>query len=207
MIASFSQRFVFLHIPKNAGSAFRQSLRGAFLRDRSVVEGWGIEDGVDLAHPLPAFLRKRFPSVYELLADGGTNGIAVLRDPLDRCLAAFREHRLQYGDHPDACGTLSGYLDHIEAGSYREENGTGYIFIHGAPQREFLFEGDELLYKDLLRLDDEVFYHKLCLLVGADLAPLARKNVGTGRSYVPAAEVRRILKLYEQDYELMDSLD
>jgi hypothetical protein len=72
-------------------------------------------------------------------------------------------------DHPAACGTLPVSLAHIESGSYREEIRDGHAFKHVAPQHEFLFDGDLSLPTDVLRRDDALFFHKLCLLLEADL--------------------------------------
>ena len=208
MIASFRHRLVFLHLPKNAGKAVSQSIQEAFAGDRTLVSGWGIENGVDLAHPLAAHIKALFPAVREMMAKEETRTIAIVRDPLTRCLAAFREHRNQFADHPVACETLEGYLDGIEAERYREEGSDGYLYIHGAPQHEFLWDQGRLLAGKVLQLEDPLFHPKLCLAMGEPLPPLPPRALPTGPTlYLKSTEVRRILKLYEQDYEFIDSLE
>lgn len=207
MIASVASRFVFLHLPKNAGTAIHQSISEAFSHDKSLVEGWGIENGIDLAHPMPAVLKARFPLVYRMLGEEDTRSVAVLRDPLLRCLAAFQEHRTQYWEHPAACGSLADYLDCIEEGVYRKQGGDGHVFIHGAPQHEFLFDESRLLVRNLLRLDDELFFPKLCMLAGFSLPPLQHESSSRIKgTYVSRAEVNRILRIYGKDYDLIESV-
>ncbi len=207
MIASLRHRFVFLHLPKNAGTAIRHAIQEAFSGDSSLVEGWGVDGGHDLAHPLPAVMRKRFPAVYEMLGEETTRSVAVLRDPLPRCIAAFREHRHQFGEHPDGCDTLAEYLDHIEEGHYRAHCDRSCVFIHGAPQWEHLFDEGRLLVRHLLRLDDRLFFPKLCMAMGVTLPHLELTNASCEvPGYVNREDVRRILRIYEKDYELMDSL-
>jgi hypothetical protein len=206
MIASVLHKLVFLHVPKNAGSAVRAAIKSAIAEDESLVEGWGFEDGLDLAHLLPPELKRRFPAVHELLGCEDIRSVAIVRDPLARSMAAFRQHRTAYGNHPAACGTFAAYLDRIEEGAYRHgEN--AYLFIHGAPQHEFLWCEDRLVVRSLLRLDDPLFYHKLCLSLGVALPVLERSNVSrTGETYIRAADAARILDLYAKDYELIDSI-
>lgn len=207
MIASPIHRFVFLHVPKSAGTSIRIAIKEAFSRDASLIEGWGIEDGVDLAHLLPPCLGKRYPMVYDLLGEEGTRSIAVIRDPLSRVLSAYREHCFQYSDHPSGCATLSDYLDRIEEGCYRSGGDDAHVFIHGAPQHEFLVDRKRLLVRHLLRLDDPLLFPKLCLAVGVILPKLDLANAsGAVPGYVNRSDVRRILEIYGKDYEVMESV-
>ena len=114
---------------------------------------------------------------------------------------------MQYRDHPEFCANLMEFLDRIEARRYREEYEDGEVFIHGAPQHEFLREDGRLVVNHLLRLEDPLFQPKLSLLAGA-VIPLEALNVSHGRGlYLEAEVVRRILEVYAEDYAFIRSLE
>jgi hypothetical protein len=207
VIASLSQFFVFIHIPKNAGTSVHDGIKDAFRNDRGLVAGWGVEDGCDLAHPLPATIKRRFPEVYETLQYPRTKSFAILRDPVSRIISAFNEHRAQYGGHPDACGDLGSYLDAIEARTYAGEDASSHMFIHGAPQSAFLFEESRSLVKTLFRMDDPLAMVRISLLLGRPLpvSPGNHRNSST-ISYLDRETLGRITRIFEQDYDLIDAV-
>ena len=92
-------------------------------------------------------------------------------------------------------------------GRDRSGGDDSHVFIHGTPQHEFLFDGERLLVRHLMRLDDPQFFPKLCLAVGVILLKLELANASTGvSSYINRSDARRILKIYGNDYDLMDSV-
>jgi hypothetical protein len=207
VIASLSHFFVFIHIPKNAGTSVHFAIKDAFENDGGLIEGWGIDGGVDLAHPFPDIMKREFPQVRGILDLPETRSFAILRDPVSRCIAAFNEHRFQYANHPDACKSLDCYLDAIEAKSYLVGGGSAHIFIHGAPQAAFLFEGSRCVVKTLFRMDDPLALVRVNLLAGRPLTITTRNRVrsSTG-NYLNREQLRRIIRLFEEDYELIDAV-
>lgn len=204
MIASFRHKLVFQHLPKNVGKTVRDLLREA-MGDPGVIEGWDKKDDEDLAHPLADRIKVLFPRVYEMLGDPGTKVVALVRDPIGRVLSAYQEHHRQFAEHPGVCRTLGEYLDRIEANQYRS-NG-GYLFIHGAPQSEFLLDGDRMLATHVVSLHDPLWFHKLAVAVGLPLHPLPPMAVETVRPWVGRSEIQRILEIYQRDFELLESLE
>ena len=207
MFASTTDQIVFLHIPKNAGTSVHRALKSAHQTNDQVVEGWGIEKGFDLAHPTPQILNQYYPQDYSLLQHPGTTSFAILRDPLARCLSAFAEHRKQYGTHPLASRTLSEYLDRIESRAYLADDGNSYLFIHGAPQVEFIYEDGKLLPKHLFRMEDPQLFKRLCLLLGRSLPVLhLNQSRPAPAPFLSRHMINLIMTIYEQDYELLESL-
>ncbi len=170
-----------------------------------LIEGWGVKGGNDLAHPLADRLASVLPEVYDLLVKPTTRVLALVRDPMARCISAYHEHLRQFSDLPQACSTLSAYLDQIEAAAYREEQ--GHLFIHGTPQTEFLMDGDRMLATHVFSLHDPLWFHKAAVTMNLDLGNQPEANVPRRvLPFVARIDVERILGIYQRDYELLDRL-
>ncbi|WP_265594638.1 sulfotransferase family 2 domain-containing protein [Haloferula sp. BvORR071] len=198
---------MFLHIPKSGGSSIREALKQAFSDSPQPVEGWGLKEGVDLAHPLPSSLRDHFPRAWNLLASDHATSIAVVRDPVSRFVSAFREHRKQYGRDAEASANEHEYLERLMNGEFKVNTPHSHIYIHGAPQRDFIFDGDRLLPRLLFRLDDPLLFEKISLAVGRSIRALEENRSSSRKhAYLDRALLKGILQFYEADFELMDSL-
>ena len=207
MLSVPNYKLCFFHIPKNAGAAIHQALKATYVPDSLIIESWEIRGGVDLAHPIADTLAQMCPEIRSDLQDPSSISFAILRDPLSRCLSAFAEHRKQYSEHPLASRTLSEYLDRIESRPYLADDGNSYVFIHGAPQVEFIYEDGKLLPKNLFRMEDPQLFKRLCLLLGRSLPVLhLNQSRPAPAPFLSRHMINRIMSIYEQDYELLESL-
>lgn len=98
MIISDTKRFVFIHIPKCAGTAVRRifsewdETEGAFSVSRIAHPVLGV---VDSAH-LPLFvLREHFPEAFHKVE--AYSAFALVRDPFERFRSAFSQHVNMHG--------------------------------------------------------------------------------------------------------------
>jgi hypothetical protein len=100
MLISPKHRFVFVHIPKCAGTSVRHQLR-ACDPDHIFLGRPGdhpVLGRIDYAHIPLAQLRAHFPEHYASLRD--FEAFALVRDPLDRFGSALRQIMWQYEKRP-----------------------------------------------------------------------------------------------------------
>src|SRR5690554_2986132 len=98
MIINDAHQFVFIHIPKCAGTAVRvrlgefDSSGGAF----SISKGFHTEIGeLDMAHiPLPV-LKRFFPEPYEKVRT--YESFAIVRDPFQRFSSSLFQRLMMFG--------------------------------------------------------------------------------------------------------------
>lgn len=198
---------VFIHVPKTAGTSVYFSLREALRADPSVIEGWGKEGAIDLAHPFPELIASRFPEVHNILGSSDRRSFAVVRDPVQRCLSAFAEHRRQYGGHQRACGTLGEYLEQIALQSYLPGNPVSRLFIHGAPQHLFLRRDEGWLVDRVFRFEDGGLLERVGAWLGLALSDRCENRFPRFRRVIPRSdEARWIDEIYRDDYRLISRL-
>ena len=148
MIVDDAHGFVFVHIPKCAGSTVRAHLApGSWARGRTGV--WLEEHPelgtVDLAH-LPLYTLKAYaPDAYRKVAD--YDAFALVRSPEKRFPSSFAQWSRQYGGHPlDSLSArqVAEAVEHILERLDRE-GGTRrllpYRYVFFQPQVDYIFDG------------------------------------------------------------------
>lgn len=201
MIISHKFQTVFLHIPKNAGTALRQVLLQA---DPECERYWGYRflprhyrfgDSahiplVDLAPDLLKQLNR-----YE--------SFVVLRDPLERFISAFRQHFKQHNYRaPRTPGQLLAEIDSIRI---RYDP----AYVHFCPQHFFAQIGKRQLVKNLFRVDDPDMEDKIMAFLAGRGFPvrdvkLPRRNATQGEKpeLGDDFDMERFYQLYKRDYQL-----
>lgn len=216
MIVSNARRFIFIHNPKAAGTAFRSAI--APWHDHP-IQFWGrapsayLQTEVDLAHLRAWELPVVAPDVFAAL-DQHTS-IAFLRDPLPRFLSACAEHFRDF--HPKARFARWGprgqrLLIHWLIRSGRIQAGVrgDPAFVHFSPQIWFTHLGEQQIVRHLLpiRSEQEDFAPAFALL-GLPPAPPREENRTPGADWnllaTPTVE-SFVRDFYARDYELLDRL-
>ncbi|WP_265501161.1 sulfotransferase family 2 domain-containing protein [Paracoccus beibuensis] len=153
MIISPRHRFVFVHIPKCAGTSVRTQIVKCDPDHLSMGEvGRHPELGnIDFGHvPLP-ILRQHFPREYDYLER--FTSYAVVRDPLERFGSSLRQMLWRYDQRPMTLipaeelrqltlKTLDEVADQLDNPSSK--------FIFFARQRDFIFDGDRRMVDHLI---------------------------------------------------------
>ncbi|HUF57282.1 MAG TPA: sulfotransferase family 2 domain-containing protein [Thermohalobaculum sp.] len=183
MIYSDRHRFVFVHIPKCAGTSVRRAL--AAHDDSGGRFGGRIVEHprhgrVDWTHLPLALMAELAPEVFARLADPAYLGIALLRDPFERFPSALAQRIKMYrGVEMAQIGraALEAEIEAVIARLEAEPAVTEAGFIHFARQVDFVeHEGRRLL--DALvpveRLD--LLAALLGARIGAPLPPIGQEN-------------------------------
>jgi hypothetical protein len=180
---------LFIHIPKNAGMSISQALYREQIKHVSI---------------------RYYARVAPELA-AGTPSFALLRDPVERFLSAYGYGKAGGGADNQVSlpfratymgfGSVDAALDHLE--SARSPYHLDHIF---RPQSWYVTGGDGRVAVDRLLLVEEI--DKLAEFVpGLRGAPLPHLNKGrTLREALNPWQVRRLHRLYEQDFELVEAL-
>ena len=169
MIISPKHRFVFVHIPKCAGTSVRTQLLKS---DPGAIElgkpGTHPELGrIDYGHIPLDQLRQHFPDHYRNLID--YTSFAVVRDPLERFGSALRQVLWQYEERPmtlippeELRAKTLAMLDRIAA----EIDAPTAPFIFFARQDRFIFDEGRQIVDHLIPLE----------LVSAFIAYMAKRT-------------------------------
>ncbi len=196
MIYSDSQRFVFLHNPKAAGTSVRRALESF---DDSGGKYWGlahVEDGVrliDRAHICASELH-----VHELMdrvENYFTFGFA--RNPYDRFLSAWDEHRGQHGLDPDL--DINDWAkQNLSAANIRYD----WRYTHFCPQHYFFYRGRKCVADYIGRheriAEDWAIIQKI---LGLELPLEIHNRRSEGRHDALDGLERRTIELIHEFYE------
>lgn len=180
MIVCAAHRFVFIHVPKCAGTSIRQQLAecddcGMSLGGRGNHPVLG---RIDFGHIPLTVLAEHFPDHYRLLVD--YDSFAVVRDPFDRFFSALRQSIWTYERRPltlippeEQREYALRFLDMLE----REIDAPSHKLIFFARQTDFVFRGDEKIVDYVFPLEKvgRLIDH-LSRRTGRDLDPDRRSN-------------------------------
>lgn len=207
MIASLDKKILFIHIPKNAGNSIRCAIKDCLSKEE-IVEGWGFRDSFDVAHPMPAVLKKHFPKVFQNTFDEHVKSVAILRDPITRAPSAYKQHRRQYKNHPQVCKSFNEYLDRIEENCLKDDFSIDQTMIHGMPQHRFILDSltGKRLVKTLIQLEDPEMLHKLSSALNLNISSLGMKNRSVNSHVLTRQHIKRILKIYDRDFKICENL-
>lgn len=190
MIVSLTRQFIFVHVPKNAGSSIQAALKPYGMK--WLTSGKGKHEALDSFHRRTLGLMRGFRS------------FAVVRDPWDRTLSGYnylltRENRAQM---PESIQSFEDYVVDI-AGSPAWTRPIRTV----RPQLSFITDEDgKLLIGQLLRfetLKDD--FEALCddWRIDAEL-PHNNRTRDPARSYREAYSDRTreiVARMYAQDIE------
>lgn len=156
MIVSHRQRFIFIHIPKCAGTSLRRALQ----RYHDDPENFWYRRyhpyfgcAIDYAHMRLWELTTLFPHIIELMRDYET--LALVRSPYERFISALAQHLTAF--HPDFDyyaadrDTLYAYAQRFIEEDLRIERVIGDSrFIHFSYQTWYVFLGQRRLVRHVL---------------------------------------------------------
>lgn len=203
MIIDHDRRFVFLHVPKTAGTSVRERLlNGGTNLVNLWHQGWVASEGrvVDLAH-LPAYLAHEVLTREKAL---DYFKFAFVRDPKSRFVSGLKEvarrHSEEFG-----LSTKAGFLTFLR--SLRPASiAFDWTLVHLCPQHVFLYLGDACI-ADEVSADLASLSPKLQGLLGNDQLPTLRKaepsSIDTWVEELDSEVTATVNRLYWKDYELM----
>lgn len=149
MIINEKNRFVFVHIPKCAGTTVRVSLErfdstnGRFSYANGFISGFG---KIDMGHITLGRLRELFPEEYKKVKE--YYSFAVVRDPFKRFPSSLYQHIQMYSGKSvksmrrnDFVAALDGVIRYLGKGY----NYLDYEYIHFQRQRDYIYDDSEML--------------------------------------------------------------
>lgn len=138
MIVSDQHRFIFVHIPKCAGTSVRRALEvyddahGKF--DNRIVDVPGI-GSVDVTHMPPGLLRRVEPEIFDKLTGPDYASYAVLRDPFERFPSSMAQRVKMFSgfemaqvDNRTLRAEIDRTINHITR--HPEDVSPDYIHLH-----------------------------------------------------------------------------
>jgi hypothetical protein len=156
MIVSHSKRFIFVHIPKCAGTSFRDALK-RYHDDsenfwyRRYHPYFGCE--IDYAHMRLWELHALFPGILDAMAHYET--LALVRSPYERFISALAQHLTAFHPNLDYYGadrdTLCGYAERFIDQELRMDRVVGNArFVHFSFQTWYISLGERRLVRHVL---------------------------------------------------------
>lgn len=177
-------RCFFVHCPKCAGTSIEQTLKA----QGQTVGG----------HSTAQAMRNRWPQEW-----GNYFKFAILRDPVERFLSAWRYLR-QQNIHPNlgnaqihTLRTLECFLDALEADPVIIER-----IVHLMPQSAFVCDANgSVMVSTFVYEDLPESWRRICLILGIS-KPLPLLNVSTHDTERTERAEEMVRRLYAKDYEL-----
>ena len=168
MIISDTHKFIFIHVPKCAGTSIRQSLykydtRNNFFWNYVPIAPASEEEGepllVDKGHMTLGVWRSLYPDAYSLINEYTV--FSISRNPISRLLSGFFEprdilyHRLckdnqKTKDIEDVNYKFSCYIDEINTSA----NFLKQQYVHNTPQYLYTLDGNKLIHDINITLED-----------------------------------------------------
>jgi hypothetical protein len=180
MIISPRHGFVFIHVPKCAGTSVRTQI-AAYDPDHISLANTGnhpVLGRIDFGHVPLTLLREHFPEHYSYLKR--LPAFAVVRDPLTRFGSAFRQHLWQYEQTPMTMvdpkvlrERILTAIDHVAA----ELDAPSRKMIFFSRQSDFVYDNDQRLVDHLVPIENVGdFIAYLAVKTGAPMDPERRSN-------------------------------
>jgi len=193
--------FISVHIPKTAGTTFRELLANHFGDDLCLFYGgWRDRHLAPMAQPPPSlrcihghFHARDFDAPFP-----AGRRIVWLRDPVERVCSEY-EHHCRHRDPRNPLSTLVGAgTGLLEFAEHREARNTQSRVLQGLALEDFAFVGiSELFDAELVRLR---------LATGIGLPCGHRVNANPARRTVryplAADQYRTVMRLNREDHEL-----
>lgn len=157
MLISDEFRFVFIHIPKCAGSTVRAQLR-QFDSYEGYFDRKGMHDKIgymDYSHIPLALLREYFPSNYNKVQS--YHSFALMRDPVERFFSSVRQRLREFRKTRDEVITNQMVLDESRrVADYLNKPNPFYEidYVHFIRQTDFILDIGETVVKNVSLLPD-----------------------------------------------------
>ena len=170
MIINDAYKFVFIHIPKCAGTTVRSKLQtldqtgGAFT---SRVDEHPELGTIDYVH-IPLFiLRQHFESEYVKIMDYNT--FAVVRDPFSRFLSSFSQYLKRKGKGPirriakdDILREIDNVINYLSA-LPNDQHYLSWEYTHFQRQVDYIFDDKKIVIKNIYNISDiKLMFDDLC---------------------------------------------
>ena len=191
---------IFYPVPKNAGTSIRNIL-------------FELEEGRPYHDPANLFRIFGRPGPFLPVAVGNFTRIAILRDPVERFVSAFRNRVLQYGEINREVMRQRGVPEELPEkpdfgtflGNLAEYRKIGQIAHHTNAQVFFLGKNPEFFDQLFSFSDLAPLRQLLSERAGRELSlPRLRTGEGTRDAESPSPEQVEMLKrLYAEDYLFM----
>lgn len=193
MIISDEYKFVFVHIPKCAGTSVRNRLQSQFRIDPR-FSGTQVHPElgrIDMAHMPLSVLRQHFITEYQKIKT--YEAFAVVRDPFDRFPSSMFQRLKMFGEVPAEVMTRRAFAKAVDEtiaslSSFRTEELLSYDYIHFQKQHSFVYDDDVQIVSTLFPLQDvsRLFEH-----VGRLIGPAAAHTEVAGVSHENRSEFFR----------------
>ena len=190
MIIDDQHKFVFVHIPKCAGTTIRQALQqfdsthGRFAHAHGNLPGVG---RIDMGHIPLCRLKDYFPEEYKKVKQYFS--VAVVREPYTRFCSSLYQHLAMYGERPvktltrihfkNALDNTIKYLD-----KNKNEACLNYNYIHFQRQNSYVFDnGERLINRLYSTLSLDRMFEDISEQVGKKLKLIENKHFGQAVVY------------------------
>ena len=207
LIVSHAKRFIFCHIPKCAGTSFRETLT-RYHDDkenfwyRRYHPYFGCE--LDYAHLRSWELLALFPHIFDAMEDYET--LALVRSPYERFISALAQHLTAFHPNLDYYaadkGLLRGYAQRFIDQELCMERVLGNArFVHFSFQTWYITLGDRQLVRHVLPIPiDDKGWSRIFSTLGLPTEPVSRSN-SRGGPLVHLLRVEEILEWIENFYK------
>jgi hypothetical protein len=172
--------FVFVHIPKCAGTSIRQQIEtvdpGNIVFGR--VRAHPVLGKIDYGHIPLTQLRTHFPDAYDRLLR--LDSFAICRDPLQRFVSSVRQTLWSYDRRPmtmipkpELRRLTLGMIDEL----YRDIDDPPYKFAFFLRQSQFVYDGDRRIVRALYPIEEvPLVLDRLSRKIGRPLDTRRRSN-------------------------------
>lgn len=183
MIVDDRHQFIFIHIPKCAGTTIRLALKkydsskGKFAHANGFVEGVG---KIDMGHIPLKRLHEFFPEDFQKIKN--YRCFAVVRDPYKRFSSSVYQHLKMYSGMPvrsmrrsDFVAAVDDFIGNLDKfGSFLP-----YDYIHFQRQRDYIYYDDKKLVENLYTSEElENMFSKLSQITGEPIELQGQEGEG-----------------------------
>ncbi|MBT8092677.1 MAG: sulfotransferase family protein [Gammaproteobacteria bacterium] len=179
MIISDEYKFVFVHIPKCAGTSVRNCLEKYGRTDPkfSGIASHPELGKIDMTHIPLSVLRKHFIDEFDKIKT--YDSFAVVRDPFDRFPSSFFQRLKMFSEVPVEAMTKKEFAKTVDETMAKLRNLQAdavlpYDYIHFQKQQTYIFYDNAQIVGSLFPLESvsDLFKHA-SRLIGADVGPTA----------------------------------
>lgn len=199
MLINLKYGFIFIHIPKNSGSAMTEQLVSKYETDYKILEGVDLENGLDVMHLYGDVFDKYIN--MELMQK--MFKFCIVRNPYNKLYSAWHFIKERHG-YDNINDFVKNKLS--KEFIFGREYIPGDARVHYRPQYTFIKKSDEtkpyvnyILRYESLNSDIRM----MNIVTGLDIPLYANSN--TQKSYIDYFDkesIKKINELYKDDFEM-----